>query len=86
MADLVEVLKNEFDWVIFDGAPVDQYPDSSVLARQVDGSILVVQAEKRGREVVIRAKNRLERSGGTIIGAVLNRRRHVIPQCIYSRL
>jgi Mrp family chromosome partitioning ATPase len=79
-------MKQEYDWVIFDGAPVDEYPDSIVLARQVDGVILVIQAENRGAEVAIRAKSNLERSCGTILGAVLNRRRHVIPEFIYKRL
>jgi capsular exopolysaccharide synthesis family protein len=86
MKELVKVLGNEFDWVIFDGASLDNYPDSAILARRVDGVVLVVQAEYKTAEVAIRAKEELEQAGAKILGAVLNRRRFVIPEFIYRRL
>jgi capsular exopolysaccharide synthesis family protein len=84
--DLMEVLKKEFDWVIFDCAPADLYPESTVLARRLEGVVLVIQAEKKTAEVAIRAKEHLEEAGAKILGAVLNRRRRVIPEVIYQRL
>jgi capsular exopolysaccharide synthesis family protein len=84
--DMVEVLKSEFDWIIFDSAPIDIYPDTTVLARQLDGVALVIQAENMGAEVAIRAKELLEQAGAKILGAVLNRRRQIIPEKIYKRL
>jgi capsular exopolysaccharide synthesis family protein len=84
--DMVGVLKSEFDWIIFDCAPIDIYPDASVLARQLDGVALVIQAENMGAEVAIRAKELLEQAGSKILGAVLNRRRQIIPERIYKRL
>jgi capsular exopolysaccharide synthesis family protein len=84
--DLIEVLRKEFDWIIFDCAPIDLYPESTVLSRQLDGLVLVVQAENKGAEVAIRAKENLEQAGAKIVGAVLNRRRHVVPEAIYRRL
>lgn len=84
--DMIQVLKAEFDWIIFDCAPVDLYPDTTVLARRLDRVALVVQAEKIGAEVAIRAKESLEQAGAKILGAVLNRRRQVIPESIYRRL
>jgi capsular exopolysaccharide synthesis family protein len=80
--DLIEVLRTEFDWIIFDCPPVDLYPDSTVLARQLDGVALVIQAENMGAEVAIRAKELLEQAGAKILGAVLNRRRQIIPENI----
>ena len=86
MKELIEGLGKEFDWVIFDGAPLDNYPDSAILARRVDGVVMVVQAEYKSAEVAIRAKEELEQAGAKILGAVLNRRRLVIPEFIYRRL
>jgi capsular exopolysaccharide synthesis family protein len=86
MLELIEVLRKEFDWVIFDGASLDNYPDSAVLARRLDGVVLVVQAENRSAEVAIRAKEDLEQAGAKILGVVLNRRRLFIPEFIYRRL
>jgi Mrp family chromosome partitioning ATPase len=47
---------------------------------------LVIQAENMGAEVAIRAKELLEQAGAKILGAVLNRRRQIIPEGIYKRL
>jgi capsular exopolysaccharide synthesis family protein len=86
LGELVETLKNDFDWVLFDCAPVDLYPDTMLLARGLDGTLLVIQAENRGAEVAIRAKGQLEQAGAQIVGAVLNRRRQIIPERIYKRI
>ncbi len=84
--DLMEFLRRKFHWVIFDGAPVNLYPDATVLAPRVDGAVLVVEAENKRAEVAIQAKEHLEEAGAKILGAVLNRRRHVIPEMVYRRL
>jgi len=86
LADLVETLRSEFDWVIFDCAPADVYPEAALLARRIDGTMLVIQAENRGAEVAIRAKEQLEQAGAKIVGAVLNRWRQIIPEKIYKTL
>jgi capsular exopolysaccharide synthesis family protein len=86
LADLIKVLRREFDWIIFDCAPVHLYPDATLLARQLDGTVLVIQAENRAAEVAIRAKEQLEEADARILGAVLNRRRLIIPEKIYQRL
>ncbi len=86
LADLIEVLRREFDWIVFDCAPINIYPDSAVLASRLDGVILVIQAENKRAEVAIQAKEHLEQAGAKILGAVLNRRRHIIPEIVYRRL
>lgn len=85
-AHLIEVLRREFDWIVFDCAPINIYPDSAVLASRLDGVILVIQAENKRAEVAIQAKEHLEQAGAKILGAVLNRRRHIIPEMVYRRL
>lgn len=75
----IEDLRKRFDFVIFDGAPVLDFPDACALAPRMDGVILVVQAERTSIEDARRAKRILEESGGRLIGAVVNRQRDYLP-------
>jgi Mrp family chromosome partitioning ATPase len=86
LGDLIKVLRIEFDWVIFDCAPVSLYPETTVLARRLDGTVLVVQAENNRAEVAIRSKEQLDQAGARVIGAVLNRWRRIVPDWVYQRL
>ena len=86
LAEVIETLKTDFDWVIADSAAVNLYADTGLLAPLLDGVVLVVQAENKRAEVAMQAKGRLEEAGATILGGVLNRRRYVIPEVVYRRL
>ena len=46
--------------------------DSSILASEVDGVMLVVQYRKYPRQMSARAKRLVENVGGKIVGVVLN--------------
>jgi Mrp family chromosome partitioning ATPase len=52
----------------------------------VDGVVLVVHAGRAKRPVVTRAVDMLRKSGGRVLGTVLNRRVHEIPGFIYRRI
>ena len=81
-----ENLKAQGDWVLFDSPPLNSYTDALALAGKVDGVVLVAQAEKTRWEVVQESKARLEKSGGRILGVVLNKRRFHIPGWVYKRM
>jgi capsular exopolysaccharide synthesis family protein len=81
--DLNEHLKRQWDWILFDSPPMNAYSDSIALACQVDGIVMVVQAERTRWEVVQGTRDRLENCGGRILGIVLNKRRFHIPGFIY---
>jgi capsular exopolysaccharide synthesis family protein len=83
---IIGELKAEFDFLIFDSAPILPYSDTQVLAPKLDGVILIVKAEQTRWEVVQKAKEELEKSGAHILGAVLNQRHYHIPEFIYRRL
>ena len=83
---IVDASMGAFDWVIIDGPPVVESPDSAALAAQVDGVVLVVHAGRAKRPVVTRAVEMLRKSGGRVLGTVLNRRVHEIPGFIYRRI
>ena len=75
-----------FEWVVIDGPSVVESPDAASLAAQVDGVIMVLHAGRAKRPVVTRAVDMLRKSGGRVLGTVLNRRVHEIPGFIYRRI
>jgi capsular exopolysaccharide synthesis family protein len=82
----IDEVRGKFDYIIFDAAPLATYADSALLARCVDGVILVVQAGKTRWEVAQRARAQLEIAKAKILGVVLNRRKYVIPDFLYRHL
>ena len=79
-------LATQFDWVVVDGPPVLDAPDTVDLAPLVDGVVLVIRAGYTKRPVVVRAVDLLRKSGAHVLGSVLNRRRFEIPDFIYRRV
>lgn len=72
MAELVELLRNEFDYILIDSAPVLPVSDSLTLASVVDGMIFVVRSGGSERPSAKEAVRRLERVGANILGVVVN--------------
>jgi Mrp family chromosome partitioning ATPase len=75
-----------YRWVVIDAAPVLEAPETATLGTTVDTTVLVIQAARTKRGVVQRAMDVFAKSGAPVLGAVLNRRRHDIPEFIYRRL
>ena len=78
----IAALRARFDFVIFDGAPVLEFPDAYALAPKVDGVILVVGAERTSVDDAQRAKRALEEAGGTVLGVIVNRQRDYTPRLL----
>lgn len=76
MTNLISQLKDKYDLVIFDTPPVLPRIDATILARAVDGVVLVVNAGLTRRDAANRAKATLAHAGGRILGVVLNRVAH----------
>ncbi|MVX63220.1 polysaccharide biosynthesis tyrosine autokinase [Clostridium chromiireducens] len=72
MTNLIERLKDEYDLIVLDTAPLRAVTDAQILSTKVDGTILVVRAGKTKKDVVIEAKNLLDKVGANVIGSVLN--------------
>jgi protein-tyrosine kinase len=81
-----EPLKERFDLIIVDSPPVMLFPDGPAIVSKVDGVILVVEAEKTKWQVALSVKNKIIKSGGTILGIVFNKRKYYIPEYIYKYL
>lgn len=71
-AKLITALKDTFDYVIVDTAPLGQVIDCAVIAPYLDGVVMVVDATRNSYKLERRVKNQLEKSGGKILGVVLN--------------
>lgn len=72
MTNLIEKLKEKYDIVILDSAPLQAVTDAQILSTKADGTILVIRAQRTNRESVIEAKNLLAKVGANIIGTVLH--------------
>jgi len=86
MRQLLDSVEAGFDWVIVDGPPVLESPDSASLATAADGVVMVVQAGRTKRPVLSRSIELLRKAGARVLGTVLNRRRLEIPGFIYRRI
>lgn len=51
----------------------------------VDGALYVVEAERERRQVIARSQEALHHGGVPMLGVVLNKRRHYIPDAVYRR-
>lgn len=78
--------REQFEYVIMDAPPVPRFSESRIICAKVDGVVLVVGSGKTRRQVALQAKKEIEDAGGKVLGVVLNRRKHHIPEWIYKRL
>jgi capsular exopolysaccharide synthesis family protein len=72
MSELIQDVKQRFDLVLVDSPPILGVSDASVLASEVDLTMLVVQHRKLPRNMLLRVKHAVENVGGHVIGIVLN--------------
>ena len=79
-------LRDRFDLIIIDTPPATIFPDGISLVRQVDGVILVFEAERTRWPVALNVKEKILQHGGKILGVVFNKRRFYIPEWLYKRL
>lgn len=72
MKTLIKALQSQVDIVIYDAPPVLSVPDAQILSTRMDGSILVVRANKTEKEAVDKMVKLINHVGGKIIGTILN--------------
>ena len=72
MSELIQDVKQRFDLILIDSPPILGVSDASVLASEVDLTIIVVQHRRLPRKMIMRVKQAVEDVGGRVIGVVLN--------------
>jgi len=71
MSQLLDEQRKAYDYVIVDGPPVLLVSDAKVLAKLVDGTILVFNAAATRRGAAQRTIRELKEVGATVVGCVL---------------
>jgi Mrp family chromosome partitioning ATPase len=85
-ADSWRLLKSSFDFVLVEMPALSESPLALTSARYFDGIILVIEAGRTRWPIVQNAQEQLQRSGATVLGAFLNKRKFYIPKFLYNWL
>ena len=72
MREFIQEVRQRYDMVFFDSPPIMGVSDASILASEVDMTLLVVQYRKYPQLMTLRAKQMVEKVGGHMMGVVLN--------------
>ena len=72
MQDLIEKLKREYDFVIFDVPPMIGMNETLMLSPQLDGVLFVTRAGAVERRLMLRAKDLLSNAQVPVLGGILN--------------
>jgi len=73
MKALMELVAERSNLIILDSPPVLAMADATILAREVDGVILVIEVGRTRIGAAMHTKAELERVGANLIGVVLNK-------------
>lgn len=72
MIELLEYGTHQYDLVLIDVPPILSLSDGQVIARHIEGALLVVRSNKVPKDNVKKAKQLLEHVGANIIGTIIN--------------
>jgi len=84
--DSVDALRVSFDNILIDCRALGTSAEVAVLASNVDGIVIVVEAGQSRRDEILNAQRIIENAGGNFLGFVLNKRRYPVPEWLYRRL
>jgi non-specific protein-tyrosine kinase len=69
---LIEQLRQQADYLVFDTPPAAGLSDAAILAARLDGVLLVVSAGRTRRDLARRAKEQLNRVNAHVLGVILS--------------
>lgn len=85
MNELMDQMRERFDFIIMDAPPVLNLADVPVLVPHADGIVMVTQAGETRREMVQSAQTSLEQNHrANVLGYVLTQVQHYVPSYIYQ--
>lgn len=71
--ELIAYCKNKYDYVLVDTPPLGSVIDSAIIAREVDGAVIVIEADAISYRFAQNVQGQLEKSNVKILGAILNK-------------
>jgi len=83
---LLEQLKREFPFIVLDLPPAAELDERLLSSSLVAGFLLVIEAERVRRQVASRIKENFARVNANLLGVVLNKREHHVPEWLYHKL
>ncbi|MCF7688943.1 MAG: polysaccharide biosynthesis tyrosine autokinase [Cephaloticoccus sp.] len=72
LKEIVTMLRQDYDKIIFDSPPIIGVSDASVLVSVVDGAVLLIQHRRNPQSMVVRAQQIIESIKTPLLGVVLN--------------
>lgn len=72
---LVDSVEESFDYVLIDTPPVSAAADAMAAGNAADGAIIVVDVTKTSTTALLQVRSELDRSGVTVAGAILNKKK-----------
>ena len=85
VGEIAKTMRDRFDLVLIDGPALTSFPEMRVAIAGIDGTVLVIEAERTVSVAASRTIRTIEAAGGHLLGLVLNKRRYIIPDWIYGR-
>jgi capsular exopolysaccharide synthesis family protein len=82
----VSELRQQFEYVLIDSPPLNNYADGVAIGQLADGVILILEANVTRREAALKITENLRTAHIPILGAVLNKRTFPIPKSLYNML
>lgn len=73
MSTLISEFRQAYEMIIFDTPPAISVTDSAILAREVDGVLLVVSMGQAETEMVKKAATIIRNVNGKLVGVIMNR-------------
>ena len=73
LSQLLNFLKERYDFIILDAPPVDTVTDGQIVAARADGVALVTPQGIATKDAVVRAVKLLKRVNANILGVIMNR-------------
>ncbi|MGT2743149.1 tyrosine-protein kinase [Streptococcus plurextorum] len=72
-ANMFDALREHYDYIIVDTAPIGLVIDAAIVAQRCDGVVLVTEAGAIKRKFIQKAKDQMEQSGAAFLGVILNK-------------
>lgn len=74
-ANFLQQVRQDFDYVLLDAPPTEPVADPAIIGAQVDGVLLVFDAQNTRKGAVRRSIRSLEAVGARVLGTVMNNAR-----------
>ncbi len=72
-SEMLKVMRKPFTYIIVDTPPLGSVIDAAVVARNCDGTVLVIENNAISYRFVQKVKEQLDKTGSRILGVVLNK-------------